>query len=251
MSIFSNTSLYDAFIPFHEKDAEILPYCIAGLRQNAIGLRTIFVISKEDPNEENCTWIPESEFPLEIQWGKRSGWYYQQILKLYCFRILGERALPRMLLFDSDIVLTQPIPFMDGEKIYLDLGDACLLSISYIEHMERLFKGEIRRFPHTDSSEITDYMFVERDILEEMLQRIEAIHGVSASTALLECVDPAHIQLSGMSEYTLYSNYLMSKSSSHIILRKLRRFGCGDIRQLPLYADKVDILAFHSWCRPQ
>ena len=249
MSTCSNTPLYDAFIPFHEKDADILPYCIAGLRQNAIGLRTIFVISKEDPAEENCTWIPESEFPLEINWGKRSGWYYQQILKLYCFRILGERALQRMLLFDSDVVLTHPIHFVDREKIYLDLGDGNLSSIAYVEHMERLFKGEILRFPHTDTSEITDYMFVERDILEEMLLRIEAIHEVSASTALLQCVDPATIQLSGMSEYTLHSNYLMSRYPSHIITRKLRRFDCNDIRQLSLYADKVDILTFHSWCR--
>jgi hypothetical protein len=58
---------FDAVIPYHEKDVAILSYCILGLRKNTRGLRDIYVISKEEPEDlEDATWFPESAFPFTL-----------------------------------------------------------------------------------------------------------------------------------------------------------------------------------------
>jgi hypothetical protein len=247
MSTDSDSSLYDAFIPFHEKDADILPYCLDALRKNAIGLRTIFIISERDPEEPDCVWVSESVFPNEIQWGQKSGWYYQQLLKLYCFRILGDRCLPHVLLFDSDIIITTPTPFLNN-RAFFDLGSSYFHCEEYIDHMQKLFKGEVKRYLNHEFSEIVDYMIVERNILEEMLSKIETLHGVPASKALLDCVKEQNRTTSGMSEYTLYFNYVMTFHPSRVKLRLLRRKVCSSIADLS-YANDYTILIFHSWCQ--
>ena len=112
--------LYDAVIPFHKKDALILPYCVAGLKQNAEGLGNIYIISAENPEEEDCEWIPESAFPFTkedicsyIPKPERTGWYLQQLLKLSAFSVI-KTDKPYILIFDSDCVMKKPVSFFQA-----------------------------------------------------------------------------------------------------------------------------------------
>jgi hypothetical protein len=45
---------FDVIIPYHEKDGDILPYCIDGLNKNVAGIRNIYVISATEPDIEHA-----------------------------------------------------------------------------------------------------------------------------------------------------------------------------------------------------
>ena len=94
-----NPIQFDAVVPYHDKDALILPYCLEGLRKNTRGLRKIYIVSKEEPEDvEDFTWIPESSFPFSFKdiakfihsTNNRHGWYYQQLLKFYAFKVIPD-----------------------------------------------------------------------------------------------------------------------------------------------------------------
>jgi hypothetical protein len=244
---------FDAVIPFHAKDAEVLPYCISGLRRYAKGLRHIYVVSKEQPDEDDILWIPETLFPFSkadvatvIQsTNGREGWYFQQLLKMYAFEVIAD-ILPHVLLFDSDCVVCKPISFFDAEgRILLDWSDTGRHS-PYFAHA-RAVMGDLFREVHPDRSGITDHMMVHRPVMQGLLYKIEQ-RGGQAWRILLEAVEPAHRNLSGMSEYEIYFNYALTWFAEEYALRQLARGMGSSFRALTEGSTEVDIIAIHAWC---
>jgi hypothetical protein len=232
---------FDAVIPYHAKDSEILPYCIFGLRKYATGLRNIYVVSKEDP-EEDCIWIPESEFPFDmsiITCRKRQGWYLQQLIKLYAFRCI--QTLDHVLIYDSDCVMCRPVSFFKDEQILLDWTDDTP-HIPYILHGKRVLPDFKQHDPLI--SGIRDHIMAKKDIMESFLRKIELHTGKEAWRGLLEAVEPTEHIKSGMSEYELYYNYVLVNHPSLYTLRKLDRQWVTSFAGLQTSAD---IVTFHSW----
>ena len=232
---------FDAVIPYHAKDSEILPYCIYGLRKFAVGLRNIYVVSKEDP-EEDCIWIPESKFPFDmsiITCEKRQGWYLQQLIKLYAFRQI--ETLDHVLLYDSDCVMCKPVSFFKDGQILLDWTDDTP-HIPYILHAKRVLPDF--RQHDTLISGIRDHIMARKDIMEAFLRKIELHTGKEAWRGPLEGVDPTEHIKSGMSEYELYYNYVLTNHSSLYSLRQLNRQWVTSFAGLQTSAD---IVTFHSW----
>ena len=249
--LMDESTAFDAVIPFHSKDAAILPYCIMSLRNYAVGLQTIYVISKDDP-EEDCVWIPEESFSFSIEsvsevihsTNGRQGWYYQQLLKLYVFRdIPGIRS--HVLWFDSDLVLCRPIRFFQDGKTLLDWSEP-QGHAAYFEHGEKVLGDSFCQMT-PDKCGIADHMMVSRPILEAMLMKIETRAEKPAWIALLEAVDPKDWDFSGMSEYELYYNHaLMWYAESHA-LRHLEKGRGTSFRALTEGSQSADMIAFHAW----
>jgi len=241
----------DAFVPLHPKDLDMLPYCVIGLRKNIKGLRNIYVVSKENPEDiDDIIWVPESRFPFSIEdvglhiksTNKREGWYFQQLLKMYAFRIIEDCA-NNLLLFDADCVICRPISFFDENRALLDWTDE-QIHLPYFEHASKVLKDAFVRVDPTKSG-ITDHMLVRREIMEEILKQIE--HGGNAWQVLLEAVDPAQWDKSGMSEYEIYYNYVLKWYPDEYSLRQLTREIGLNLGALSRDSQHLDILAFHAW----
>ena len=57
---------FDIVIPVHKKDLAVLEYCIEAAKNKIIGVRKIFIVSKERYSE-NAEWVDESSFPFSIE----------------------------------------------------------------------------------------------------------------------------------------------------------------------------------------
>jgi hypothetical protein len=245
------THIIDAFVPLHPKDLDMLPYCVIGLRKNVKELRNIYVVSEENPEDiDDIIWVPESRFPFSIKdvavyiksTNKREGWYFQQLLKMYAFRVI-EGCANNLLLFDADCVICRPISFFDENRALLDWTDE-QIHLPYFEHASKVLKDVFVRVDSSKSG-ITDHMLVHRDIMEEILQQIE--EGGNAWQILLEAVDPAQWDKSGMSEYEIYYNYVLKWYPDQYSLRKLTREIGLNLAALSRDSHHLDILAFHAW----
>jgi hypothetical protein len=251
---------FDAVIPFHSKDADVLPYCVMGLRRYTTGLRNIYVVSKDDPEEDDIIWIPETSFPFTIadvqsiiqSTNGRAGWYFQQLLKLYAFRVIPG-ILPHALLFDADCVICRPVSFFRGGKILLDWSEK-QNHAAYFTHAKAIM-GDLFNQPDPEKSGITDHMMVHQPVMEGLLQKIESrgfaktnhIDDFQAWRIFLKAVDPAQRDFSGMSEYEIYYNYALTWFWEDYEIRQLQRGAGTSFRALAEGSAEADIIAFHAW----
>lgn len=246
---------FDAMIPFHQKDSDILPYCIFGLRKNMRGLRNIYVVSREEPEDlEDAIWISEDRFPFtkaDVEGiikstNNRHGWYLQQLLKLYAFHGI-EGALDHILVFDADCVVCRPIElFNEQGQILFDWTHEIIYE-PYFKHATAAL-GDLFCRVNPSVSGIREHMLFRRDILNGMLNKLEARHAdIPAWKALLETVNPEEFNHSGMSEYELYFNYALKWFSNEHALRSLKRGNGISIRALAEGAHQADIIVFHAW----
>ncbi len=250
--------VFDAVVPFHPKDSDILPYCIAGLKRNVRGLRNIYVISKDEPEDiDDIIWIPEARFPFTLlnvasiikNTTNREGWYLQQLLKLYAFRVINDIE-DHVLVFDADCVPCRPIEFFDESGRILFDSTTNALYESYFTHATRVL-GDVFQRVDPNISGICDHMMFRRDILESMLQKIEIYNKKEAWRSLLEAVDPAEYDRSGMSEYEMYYNYALSCWSDVYTHRNFARECATSIRALAEGSNAVDLMVFHRWIMDQ
>jgi Family of unknown function (DUF6492) len=242
---------FDAVVPFHPKDGNVLPYCVISLRRYTTGLRNIYIISKDDPEEDDTIWIPESSFPFTIadvqaiiqSTNGRAGWYIQQLLKLYAFRVIPG-ILPHALLFDADCVICRPVSFFRGGKILLDWSEKQGHE-AYFTHA-RAIMGDLFQQPDPEKSGITDHMMVHQPVMEGLLQKIESRGNDEAWRLFLKAVNPAQRDYSGMSEYEIYYNYALTWFWEDYETRQLTRGMGTSFRALTEGVD-ADIIAFHKW----
>jgi len=237
---------FDVLIPYHEKDSSILPFCIQSIQQYAEGVKTIYVVSANDPDVEDVTWFPESRLPFTkddvakyITCSKRIGWYYQQLIKLYLYEYLP--TANNVLILDSDVILRKPISFFTAD------GRICLAPndenhLPYFTHMEKLIPGLTKLTPY---SGVSHHMMTSREHIHKLLSHIERIHGRPAWIALLELVDPAHHDGSGMSEYEILFNYCLMLFPDKYILRPLIIDNLSALSEIN--SSTADMVAIHSW----
>jgi hypothetical protein len=240
---------YDVFICYHPKDEMTLPHCVQTIRMHLVDAKTIYVISKEKPDEDDIVWIPESAYPFTkedvaqiITEEKRVGWYYQQLLKMYLYKVLPPES-EYVLIVDSDVMIREPIAFFQEGKVLLSISTE--ETLSYYIHMERVLPGLQKQ---TEFSGITHHMMTKREDMLEILDKIESIHEGPAWKTLLRLVNPEDYKSSGMSEYEIYFNYCLKYHSDRYTYRLLKFANCFSFRELGLKKD-VALVALHAWMR--
>jgi hypothetical protein len=239
---------YDVCIPFHPKDRLILEYCIPSIHQHLPEAKNIYVVSKEDPNLEEIIWIPESSYPFTmedvasiIHSKTRIGWYFQQLLKLYCYRALPSES-NNILILDSDVIIKKHIQFFNDTKILMAISPEC--HQPYYNHMERILPGLTKQ---TQFSGIVHHIMTNRYHMEELLSKIEEFHGKHAWMALLELVNPDDYDFSGMADYEIYFNYCLKYHPDDYQIYLLQ---FGNFHNFEDFV-KTDVYlgALHSWIR--
>ena len=252
----------DFVIPFHPKDAPVFfTYTLPHLLKNAIGLRTIFLIT----SKKNLTLFPfsttpqiqlvfEEEFPFTLediaqicQNRGRTSWYYQQVLKLYAHRVLKDRLLEEYVIWDSDTILLKPTPFFlnDYGEIHGLFAISPEYNPPYMEHMERLLPELTRLDPQWGG--VTHHQPWKKNWTESLLQRIEWRYGRMAWKVYLEKVDQKHWGGSGCADYEIMMAWVFRFHGSEANVRPLR---WANRRELPKPSEQLDFVALHEHMMP-
>ena len=190
-------------------------------------------------SENNITWdrlvlVPESVFPFNLEsvgkhmWNDKFTWIYQQLLKLYSYRILSNFGPPikqRYLVVDSDTVAVRQTTFLvDGYKPVYNVASVmsgafdndCMLGKGLVK--EVFPDGSVpESFPnHGDQmfTPITHHMMIDGVILEDMLRSIEKHHCGIPTWQVLR-----NLTRSVLSEYELYMSWIMRYHRNSILLR--------------------------------
>lgn len=220
----TGSSPIDVLIPAIEKDLANLPYVIDHLRKmvrHPIG--HIYIVSpvvrsiQELCRRKGCVFVNENTvLPItkkDIRYRSkrwdRSGWMFQQLLKL------GGDAVCRnshFLVMDSDTVLIRPHKFRSGSRTV-----AYYRNWSQPEYF-RAYRKLLGKKPSAPVSFVAHYMLFEKKTLRKLKSAIEARHKMPWYAAILK-----NINKSGMyafSEFETYGNFLYAESPGRYIFRK-------------------------------
>lgn len=211
----------DVVIPTTNKDFSQLEKVITGARQFiAHEIKNIFIIAP--PSSEilriteklGCIYVDESTLtPIQkkdiiynVNDVDRSGWLYQQILKLSADQISTQE---HFLILDSDTILTKKHNFVYRNKIIFNHSDE--YHLPYYEAYKRIFGYE----KLSNLSFVCHYMLFTKKYLKEMKTEIAYQNNTTWEKSIINNVlysDP-----SGFSEYETYGNFMLKNHKNKMI----------------------------------
>lgn len=246
----------DVLIPAIEKDLRVLPYVIDGIkRQVKHPIGKIMIVAPKSPKieqlcrQKGCKFVNENTvLPItknhihyrNKRWD-RSGWLFQQLLKLGGDRIASQKSF---LVMDADTVLIRPHIFkQDGKTVFYCRSWS---QPQYFKNYRKLM-GKKRSAP---TSFVTHYMLFEKSKLASMKKAIEARHGTSWYNAIIRNINKA--SMFAFSEFETYGNFLYTRNPRKLILKRaLNRHLHTDVRTISgasvqKLSAKYRSLSFHA-----
>jgi uncharacterized short protein YbdD (DUF466 family) len=239
---------FDVVLVIGKKDLKRLAELLFSIKNNVLGHRNIYIVlNLSDPEifgdgqyaehanaaaaaaNQICGagagvfFIDESIYPfgkpdIEKYLGvtNRTGWYFQQLLKLYSGFVING-ILDNYLVIDGDTIFLRPTVFFHQGKPCYNYGPHYY--VEYFKHMQRLHP-ELAKFSR--HSGICHHMMFQTKYLRELFDKVENYHrGEDFWRCFLKCVDPAMIIHSGGSEYEIYYNYMYKNHPEKIVVREL------------------------------
>jgi hypothetical protein len=239
--------VFDLVIPVGPNDTKIIYKQIEYTKKNIIGYRNIYIVTNNILNIEGCITISENIFPFTIETieyhhgkRKRSGWYLQQLLKLYAGKIIPD-ILDRYLVIDADTFFVRPTTFyLDGKCLY-NYGTE--YHIPYFEHMKALSQCLTKQ--DNQKSGICHHMMFETKYIDELFDMVETNHNDKFYNIFLKNVNPQNYERSGASEYEIYFNYMSYKHPDKITIRELSWANLNCLRDIDMY----DYISVHWYAR--
>jgi hypothetical protein len=205
----------DVFIPFHQKDDRILGHCVRSLSKFLRPkVNSITIISNDGTIDvdsltkclPNLHLIDESSVvngltkdhlgKIEQNGEDRTGWYFQQLLK---YGASGLSSTDNYVVVDADTIFIKTTSLIIENK-YL-LRRSTQFHRPYFETYSKLFGY----FPDKQPSFISNYMILSKQIISELLSKLEERFNQKWYDAILASLgdDP-----SSFSEFETYGYYL-------------------------------------------
>lgn len=243
--------MIDALIPLGPSDRGLVDLSALSVRRFVEGVRTVYIVSPEDPRIPDTVFVDEARFPFGLAevramlgTERRAGWYLQQLLKLYFPQVVPE-SLPRYLVIDADTIFLRRCRFVEDDRTVFNFGSE--YHAPYFEHMARLHPELQKRFAY---SGIVHCMLFDRAWLAELFAAVEASHGgVPFWKLFLAAVDPAHRERSGASEYEMYLNFCLKAHPGDVVLKQFRWANVSDAAGVR--PDLYDYVSLHWYARQQ
>ena len=213
----------DVVITCLEKDAQTLPYCLKTVKKYINHtINTIYIVSPpsaiiEDITQKyKCKFINEStvlninkrDIKYHVKGKNRSGWLFQQLIKLHVDQISSSRYF---FIIDSDTILTKPKTLVSNKKVVLDISDE--YHTPYFKAIEML-TGINRAFP---VSFVTHMMLFESKKLKTLRLEVENHTQKPFIESILEIID--NNEMSCFSEFELYGSLITHYYPDHYYLK--------------------------------
>lgn len=249
---------FDIVICVGPNDSDVIANMIQYTKKNIIGYRKIFLICKDPGIKIDGTYtIDERIFPFSIQdinkflneldrsqWHllDRTGWYLQQLLKLYAGNIIPD-ILEKYLVLDSDTFFLKPTTFIDSTgKGLFNFGDE--YNVPYFGHMTRLHPS---LYKFNNNSGICHHMMFFNNLINEMFRLVEDYHNNDLPfwRIFLDCIDKNDTSISLASEYEIYFTYIQIHHPDKYLIRKLNWLNSHAFYNYP---DK-DYISVHWYMR--
>lgn len=248
----------DVVIPVHKKDLQILEYCIEAAKKKIVNIRRIIVVSKERYSD-NAEWFDEAKFPFSFELvhsyvGGSTGWYFQQLLKLYAPLVIPDIS-ENVLILDSDTVFFRKVAMLDaeGRPFYNISKDENVRNKDFDQrvanHVKKMLPAiAVENLPteFQNVSGISHNMMFSREVLRDLFAKVEQHDGGGDPfyKIFLKHADSQH----SVSEYQIYFNFLLIFYRDKIRIRKLNYKNTADIN-IRKYRRrfKYHYCSFHSY----
>ena len=253
-----NYQIYDVVTTLHQKDLDNYKKYLSTNKKFLNYSNNFYYISQDDNKIINSNHIKEDKFPFSkkiihnylIKYipKERIGWYYQQLLKLYIFRIKN-KFKNYVLILDADIIFLKPyFPYKKKPKLYYikkKVYGPYLNSLAYLlSKKKNIYK---------DISFVSHNMLFNKNILNNLLDDIENKFKKPAWLCILDSVicyvKNFEYKISLFSEYELYANYVKNNykdfynfKNINFLDTKLRKFNWKDKKNYTFIGN-------HSWNR--
>jgi len=267
----------DVLIPVAPKDAESVRLCIDSvLRHCRNPIRAVHVVARSPvaSTDGRVRWVDESAVSPgigEIEAALReagsvhanASWYFQQLLKLRCFDLLGADTPDHVLVVDADVAFVADLCFVDRDgRARLPMGYPLhwttgtrrtpILRHSALTSAARLVPGWR---PADGFSGMQHHMVFDRHVLTELIRRVEKAHGTPFWRAFLATAEAG--KWTGASEYVLYRHFACLWSPHRVAMRHLsaaeviqaagsETFALGDVLGAPRALD-VHLVGCHRF----
>ena len=249
----------DVVIPATDKDLTTLPLAVHSVRmhlKHPVG--TVYVIGPIESavrglcdgldvtfvDESTACRIPKRQIEYVVDGVDRSGWLFQQFIKLSAD---GVARTDKFLVMDADTALIRDQVFEHRGKTIVNQSD----------EFHQPYRDAYRRVTGTEPSSslsfVTHHMLFDKEQLRQLKADIEARGQMNWEDYILASLD--YSESSNFSEYELYGNHLMRSEAS---VQKAFWFNIAlDRSALPV--DDLDGLAsgwtksvsFHSYLNEQ
>jgi hypothetical protein len=211
----NNMILNDAIIPYHGKDESVIKKCCEAL-QDIVEIKRIFIIADKNPNVPNTIFINEKELTNIIDlneikniWNKnneklsyRSGWIYQQLIKLGCHEIIPDLQ-ENFLVCDSDIIFLNN-PYKNLSKNIFPYSKA--YTGQYHEPYRKNYVILMKEECISGISFINHHMIFNINKLNKLKDFIEQKNDNRWDLAIINSLNFS--EPSNFSEYDLYGNWI-------------------------------------------
>jgi len=182
---------------------------------------------------------------------KRTGWYYQQLLKLgYALTTEDDYYIT----WDADMIPLKKISFFDSENHPLFSS-----SNEYNHRYFNTLKNLLNLDKCIKDSFISEHMVFNTETVRTMLGEIESDSGKKWYDRIIECVSDDHLTGSGFSEFETYGTYCVTRYPDKYRFRKLHALRGGktifgvipDVEVLKWLSKCYDTISFEKFdsCR--
>jgi hypothetical protein len=236
---------YDCIIPYGPNDDSMINLCIENARKYLVDLQNIYVISY-DLNFKHplAITISEIEYPFKYKdvysyiQTDRTGWYLQQLLKMYAHRVIPNIS-EYFLILDSDTIFLKHTTMFENDVPLYSYGTE--YHIPYFTHMQLLHPSFLKT---CNVSGICHHMMFKKEFLENIFKMIENLHSASFWKIFLE---KAGVNVgSNASEYEIYFTYLHLYQKEKFKIRKLQFLNS---HSLNVNREGLDYISVHHYLR--
>jgi len=204
-------------IPLAEKDIEILTHLVPSLRRIRHKIVDVNIISRNSEriiaicrsldihfvDEATLLGFDKDEIHYSPLGVDRSGWVFQQLLKLSAYKIC---KCDDYIVIDADTILVRDIQFRRGSKYIFYASEEW--HRPYFNSFFILFKY---RAPSRWS--LTSHMMIfNRQLLAELQDELVRIHNTPWHVCYLQALDQT--ELSSISDYDTYANWVLARYPS-------------------------------------
>ena len=249
--------IIDVVIPAHQKDLLTLEHAIEGIKRNVSNVRRIIVVSKEKYTNK-AEWFDEALYPFsyseisDLVGGQNVGWNLQQLLKLYSSLVIPDIS-ENVLIVDADTVFYRQVKFFEDDLPLYNLAkDKNLHKDKFhaqtLSHIKEIMPEIAENLPQKYDyiSGICHHMLFQRNIIKDLMQRIEKRYGDDFYKVFLKKGKTAF----GVAEYNLYFYFLVSCFPKKFKIRILQYKNTVKFNPLlERLRKKYDYCSYHSHMR--